>query len=277
MSIDPVRPSRSRKLVRAAARAARDPSEALEKVRERAARRREARVRRGQSTPYEGDPEWEQHVHELIGAPWPCEVAAEFEGVWEDILETMHSKGLRVGRRSYGGDDDADAGLARVLWCLTRHLRPKHVVETGVAHGISSRCILEALERNQDGHLWSIDLPPMTIPERRPEIGAAVPEDRGGRWTYIEGSSRRKLPALLRELGEIQLFLHDSWHSTRNTQWELKQAWSVLTRGGVVVADDIDGDWGFSEFERSVADGGCSIYCVADDRARIFGFARKRG
>jgi predicted O-methyltransferase YrrM len=179
-----------------------------------------------------------------------------------------------VGRRNYGGDDDADVGLGRALWCAVRHLRPQHVVETGVAHGVSSRCILEALERNQDGHLWSIDLPPLTIPERRSEIAVAVPENRRERWTYIEGSSRRKLPALLRELGELQLFFHDSWHSTRNTEWELKQAWSALTSGGVVIADDIDGDWGFSGFERSVADG-VGIHCVADDGQRLFGAARK--
>jgi hypothetical protein len=33
------------------------------------------------------------------------------------------------------------------------------VVETGVAHGVTSRFILEALSRNGDSHLWSIDLP----------------------------------------------------------------------------------------------------------------------
>jgi hypothetical protein len=200
----------------------------------------------------------------------------EFGSVWSSILETMRSQGFRVGRMNYGGDDDADVGLGRALWCMVRHLRPKHVVETGVAHGVSSRCILEALERNGEGHLWSIDLPPLTIPERRTEIAVAVPESLRERWTYVEGSSRRELPGLLHELGEVQLFLHDSWHSTRNTEWELKQAWSALVVGGVVVADDIDGNWGFSEFEHSVADG-AAIYCLADDRQRLFGVERKAG
>jgi Methyltransferase domain len=272
---DPVRPSRPRKLFRSATRAAVDPGEAIEKMRERLAARRERRARRGQSTPYVADADWEQHVHELIGAPWPCEVATEFNGVWSEILETMRSQGFRVGRKNYGGDDDADVGLGRALWCMVRHLRPKHVVETGVAHGVSSRCILEAFERNGDGHLWSIDLPPLTIPERRSEIGVAVPESLRHRWTYIEGSSRRKLPGLLRDLGELDLFLHDSWHSTRNTRWELEQAWSALADGGMVIADDIDGDWGFSEFEGSVADG-ASVYCAADDGQRLFGVERKK-
>jgi predicted O-methyltransferase YrrM len=274
MGADAFRPSRPRKIAREASRTISDPREALEKVKERIAKRREKLVRRSQDTPYAADADWEQHVHELIGAPWPCEVATEFARVWSDILETMRSKGFRVGRRNYGDDDDADPGLGRALWCLVRHLRPERVVETGVAHGVSSRCILEALDRNQAGRLWSIDLPPLTIPERRSEIAVAVPDSRRGRWTYIEGSSRRKLPGLLRELGEIQLFLHDSWHSTRSTRWELERAWSALTAGGVVMADDIDHNWGFDLFTRRLR--GQDIFnCAADDGQRVFGIARK--
>jgi len=65
-----------------------------------------------------------------------------------------------VGRGTYGGWDDADPAFARAAWCLARHLRPQHVVETGVGRGVTSRAVLEALERNGHGHLWSMDLPP---------------------------------------------------------------------------------------------------------------------
>jgi hypothetical protein len=44
--------------------------------------------------------------------------------------------------------NDGDAALVRTLWCLVRHLKSKQVIETGVAHGVSSRFILAALERN---------------------------------------------------------------------------------------------------------------------------------
>jgi len=63
--------------------------------------------------------------------------------------------------------------LVRAIWCLTRHLRPKTVVETGVAHGVTSRCILEALTRSGDGRLWSIDLPPLERDWRK-QVGMAV-------------------------------------------------------------------------------------------------------
>jgi predicted O-methyltransferase YrrM len=252
-----------------------EPAEAIEKIRERAASARETLTHRGQRPLYRVDEDWDQRLHGLLGAPWPCPAAAEFPAVWSAVLETMHSKGFRVGRQNYGGDDDSDPGLARALWCLVRHLEPQHVIETGVAHGVSSRCVLEAIERNGAGHLWSIDLPPLTIPERRREIGVAVPADRRGRWTYLEGSTRKRLPALLRELGHVELFWHDSWHSTRNTRWELACAWRALTPGGVVGADDIDHNWGFERFEQSAA-GMDALHCLADDHQRLFGIARKR-
>jgi predicted O-methyltransferase YrrM len=272
---DPFEPSRRKWFARAALQMGRSPPEGIEKVKERFARGRERLVKRGQTPTYPADEQWEENLHRLLGVPWPCPAMADFPQIWSAVLETMDSRGLRVGRQSYGGEDDADPGLGRALWCLVRHLRPKQVVETGVAHGVSSRCILEGLERNGEGHLWSIDLPPLTIPERRPEIGAAVPKDRRGRWTYIEGSSRRRLPALLRERGVVDLFFHDSRHTTRNTRWELRQAWPVLMAGGAVVSDDLDGNWGFERFVEPTGDAD-AIHCRADDGERLFGVAVKQ-
>ena len=105
-------------------------------------------------------------------------------------------------------------GLVRAIWCLTHNLQPAKVVETGVARGLKSRFILEAMECNGTGHLWSIDLPP-TNPELQRQVGAAVEDRLRDRWSYIRGSSRRHLPGLLHELGQIDLFLHDSLHSER--------------------------------------------------------------
>ena len=187
----------------------------------------------------------------------------------------MAQHGLRVGRENYGDDDDADPGLARTLWCLVCHLQAAQVVETGVAHGLSSRMMLEALARNGDGRLSSIDLPAMTIHERRAEVGVAVPDGLRDRWSYLEGSSRRRLPALLRQLGQIDLFVHDSLHSTRNVRWELTSAWRALRPGGVVVVDDVDFNWGFEEFLAAGEDRE-PLWCMADDGQRLFALARKR-
>jgi methyltransferase family protein len=111
--------------------------------------------------------------------------------------------------------------MTRAIWCLTRHLQPDNLVEAGVARGITSRFVLEALDRNGAGDLWSIDLPPQTKESLHREIGAAVAEDRRAPWSYIKGSSRRRLPGLLRELRRIDLFIHDGRHAERNLRFEL--------------------------------------------------------
>jgi len=275
MNRDPLAPPKGTYLARAAKGVVSSPGDAAQKALERLSGRWERAVRPGR--PHNrADADWERGLHELLGVPWPCEQAKAFAPAWRGATETMAAHGLRVGRENYGDDDDADPGLARALWCLVCHLRPAHVVETGVAHGLSSRIILEALERSGDGRLWSIDLPAMTIHERRAEVGVAVPESLRERWCYLEGASRRRLGPLLRQLGQIELFVHDSLHSTRNVRWELHTAWRALRPGGVVVVDDVDFNWGFERFLRA---GGRRrpLYCRADDGQRLFALARKTG
>ena len=49
--------------------------------------------------------------------------------------------------------------MCSAIWCIVPHNQPEVVIETGVAHGVSSRVVLEALNQNDRGHLWSIDIP----------------------------------------------------------------------------------------------------------------------
>ncbi len=221
---------------------------------------------------YQADPEWERHLHERLGQPWPCAEADDFEALWAEVKKSLEQQGLPMGRGAYGGWDDGDQGLARVVYCLTRHLRPASVVETGVARGITSRVILDALERNGEGRLCSIDLPALDTAIHS-EIAAAVPSDMRARWTYVNGTSRRRLPPLLAELGGIDLFVHDSSHTTRNLRFELERAWSALRRGAIV-ADDIERNEAFGQFTRARPDVP-SFVAAADDSGAQFGILLK--
>lgn len=165
---------------------------------------------------------------------------------------SLASAGLSVGLATYGGWNDADPAMSEGIWCLVSHLRPRRVLETGVARGITSRVILEGLERNGEGHLWSIDLPHLDT-RLHDQIGAAVPEDFRACWTYLPGTSRRRLRPLLDELGEIDLFVHDSLHTGRNVRFELETAWSALRPGGALVVDDIGHSLAFHGFTEAVA------------------------
>jgi glycosyltransferase involved in cell wall biosynthesis len=246
------------RLTRHSRAVAADPVESLIMLRERVADRDELRGKRTSGggvmpwppCPYAADEDWEARLHELLGAPWPCPAQREFSRLWDEVmLDLQASKGLRLGRGAFAGWGDGEPGLARAVWCLTHHLRPEKVVETGVARGITTRFLLEALERHGRGHLWSVDLPPPLDRELHPQIGIAVPETRHTPRTYVRGASRRRLPALLTRVGPIDLFIHDSAHTARNVIFELSHAWEALAVGGVVVADDVDMNCGFHQFE----------------------------
>jgi hypothetical protein len=245
--------------VRAVAAVASEPFEAWTTFKERYVERLEAPVPPDLYLP---DASWERHLHDLLGVPWPCPAAFEFRRLWPDVLSELKAKRVKVGPASFKGWNDGDPGLVRAIWCLTRHLQPNKVVETGVAHGVTSRFILEALELNSIGHLWSIDRPPL---ERvwHNEIGMAVDGRFPGRWSYIRGSSARRLPKLLSALNQIDLFIHDSMHSEHNVRFETDRAWAVLRPGGAMVIDDIDINWGFRSFTRAFP-GHRAIICEAE-------------
>jgi Methyltransferase domain len=236
-----------------------DPIETWTRIRDEYVAAREFR---GTQCVYESDSAWEPWIHERLGVPWPCPFTTEFHTLWTEVIAELEAKGIKPGPESFVAWNDGDAGFVRAIWCLTRHLRPKTVVETGVAHGVTSRFILEALQRNGVGQLWSIDLPPIEKAWRE-QVGLAVTERNRKNWTYIKGSSRVRLPNLLSELGEIDMFVHDSIHSERNVRFEMDRVWGKLRTGGAMVVDDVDANWGFRSFGTEFS-GHKSIVCDAE-------------
>jgi methyltransferase family protein len=248
-----------RRPVLIAADIAAHPLEAWTRFRDTYADRRE---RRGPQHRYETDENWERRLHDLLGAPWPCKFTSEFWPVWREAIAALEAKGIRPGPESFKYWNDGDAGLVRAIWCLSRHLTPSNVVETGVGHGVTSRIILDALEKNGKGHLWSIDLPPLERAWQK-QVGLAVSEGHKDRWTYIKGSSRLRLPKLLAELGHVDLFIHDSLHSERNVRFELNRVWRILSPSGALVVDDVDANRGFLTFTQAFS-GHRSMICEAE-------------
>ncbi len=251
---------------RAAMAIAAHPNEGVERTRERIG---EWRAARHPTWPYEPTDAGEERLHALIGAPWPCNEWHEFDGVWQAALDTLSARGLQVGRGTFGGWDDGDVRLGRVAWCLARHLRAERIVETGVGRGLTTSVLLEALERNGSGHLWSIDLPPLIERGLAQETGAAVPPNLRVRWTLLRGSSRRLLPSLVADLGQIDLFVHDSMHTARNVRFELAQVWPSLAGNGAVLIDDVEKNVATGEFLRAHQEAPAVISPSADGEVLI--------
>jgi len=148
------------------------------------------------------------------------------------------------------------------LYVIVRALKPKIMVETGGTPGKSTAFILRAMDRNQCGHLYTIDLPPGKVDnthlkptesyhEFMPSgalSGWVVPQHLRERHTQLIGTSREHLPSLLERLGHVDMFLHDSDHSYENMTWEFEVAYSALDKGGLLLSDDVLANDSFSDF-----------------------------
>jgi predicted O-methyltransferase YrrM len=185
------------------------------------------------------------------------EYMAEFR-LNREFQDSIEEKRRGRGQRRYASYDygiGPAPGLA--LYIICRRHKPDIVVETGVASGVSSSHILGALEQNKRGQLYSIDQPW----REQDQSGWLIPDYLRQRWHLILGRSSRELAPLLRKVAGIDIFLHDSDHSSENMLREFKAAWAHLKVGGLLLAHNIDSNEAFSDFSR---DHGMKGYYLAE-------------
>ena len=159
-----------------------------------------------------------------------------------------------------------EMGSAEVLYLAVRVLRPRILVETGVAAGLSSAFILKGVEDNGFGVLHSVDLPnyeidlakqglmekPIAVIPEGTEPGFLVPSYLKTHWRLHIGKTRHVLEPLLRNLMSIDFFLHDSEHSYKNMFFEYGTAWGHLKEGGILLSHDIYWNRAFFDFALNV-------------------------
>ena len=251
----------------------RDPFAAVERVRGRLDRRRDAAALEATGLSvddlYPIDVEWQRGLHHALGCPWPCHCESAARSLYSEIMAGFAALGLPD---RYQGWCDGSAEFTLAAWTLAIHLRPENVVETGVARGVTSRIVLEALKLNGSGNLSSVDLPAVDS-TYRDQIAIAVPEPLRENWTLVSGTTRQRLPALLAELGEIDLFVHDSLHTGRNTRFEIEHAWNILRPGGALLVDDVYQSLVFHDFVATHSR--WSVVAANPDGSYRFGVALK--
>jgi hypothetical protein len=72
----------------------------------------------------------------------------------------------------------------------------------------------------------------------------------------------------------VQMFIHDSLHTARNTMFEMEQAARKMRPAGVMLVDDISTHAGFLTFTRRHPEYQ-TIICPSADRLGEFGIAVK--
>jgi len=174
----------------------------------------------------------------------------------EPALESIEE---RVRQRMQSLPDNApfskslngDFALARLCYAACRALRPQQIVETGVCYGVTTAFLLQSLQENGSGQLNSIDLPPLGK-KAHDFVGVLVPDELRARWTLHRGTSRMLLPRVLKRIGSVNIFIHDSLHTWRNIRRELDAVTPYLSGPALVLSDDIDANPAFRDWVERV-------------------------
>jgi predicted O-methyltransferase YrrM len=185
------------------------------------------------------------------------------DGEFREAIEARFGEVRGQTLRLFGENSSSDYNAAsRLLYHCTRIHKPTIIVETGVLDGFSSAFWLKGLHDNGFGHLYSIDLPARLKTHASSEHmafnalpagldpGWIVPDYLRDRFSLRLGSSRDLLQPLLQELGQIDLFFHDSLHTNDYMLWEYETVQPYLKPNGLLVSDDVFWNAAFLSFTR---------------------------
>lgn len=118
------------------------------------------------------------------------------------------------------------------LYRIVSKYRPKCILETG--SGVSSLCFLEAFKKIEGGSLYSIDLP-----ELENRGSCKITWQRQPNWYIYEEDILVRLPILCGQLSHIDLFFHDSEHTSQHILFEFNCVEPKLESNSLIGIHDI--------------------------------------
>jgi len=155
-------------------------------------------------------------------------------------------------------------GAYDLLYFITRLTKPSCVVETGVAAGFSSVAFLEAMDRNNHGHLYSSDFPYFRIDNPEKYIGILVTDKLKNRWNlYVEGD-KHNLPIIKEQIKDVDIFHYDSDKSYEGREYAYGAVKDHLHDESIVMYDDIEDNTHFYNLNQKL-----------EKRCRVFEFENK--
>jgi predicted O-methyltransferase YrrM len=192
-------------------------------------------------------------MDERFLAALTCSTPAQFRAfLGEPTKDHRFYEHLQGVERDFGGtlSIGADLYAKRVLmqYATIRAVKPDRVLETGIANGVSSAYILLAMDRNQKGALYSIDVNDGSHLPSGKQVGWVVPAWLRERWTVRLGDARELLPCVLGELKSLDIFIHDSLHTYEHMKFEYEQAYPFIREDGILISDDALWNPAFEEF-----------------------------
>lgn len=175
-------------------------------------------------------------------------------------LRTKSSKKLRKINYDLGG-----GGAYNLIYFLTRKIKPKIILETGVAAGYSSSAFLEAINKNKIGKLFSSDFPYFRIPNPVQFIGILVDNKYKKNWKlFLDGDERNVYNIKKNLKKKIDLIHYDSDKTYEGKKKFFKSINNLLKNNTLIIIDDIQDDNFFLEYIKN-----------KNKKFKIFKFKRK--
>lgn len=182
---------------------------------------------------------------------WPQVTIGEIESVLNEGGETFQnavSQSSPDARRpeAFTPIFDVEPEAALLLYAICRLDKPNHVLETGVARGMSTAMILAALRENELGQLTSIDV--------TDQVGSLVAESLRERWSLVVVSTDaplRELELALVDAPPIEMYLHDSDHRPEYQYLEYSLVKQYSNEDAVLFSDDVEASDVFTDVFRS--------------------------
>ena len=130
-------------------------------------------------------------------------------------------------------------GSGRVIQHAIEVAKPKLACEVGLAYGISSLYILDAMQEHGGGRLIGMDPAQHDGTWRGGGLHNLQRAGFADRYEFHEETSQRILPRLAEAGTRIQFGFIDGWHTFDHTLVDFFYIDQMLDVGGVVVLDDV--------------------------------------
>lgn len=161
--------------------------------------------------------------------------------LWEKTI--IFQKNVILKKKDYSKKVLKEEFICRAgtefLYFITLLKKPKVIVETGVGIGFSSLAFLSAIKENNQGRLYSSDLPYIRYEKSEDTIGYIVDEKLREKWKlYIKGDLTN-LKEIIKEIRTVDIFHYDSDKTYLGTKKTFNLIKELFHKDTLIVFDDL--------------------------------------
>ena len=128
---------------------------------------------------------------------------------------------------------------------MIRLLKPKKIIEFGVANGWSSLSILLGIKKNTLGKLVSIDMPYYFAGAKK-NIGDLIEKKKFPEWELLVGPQINFINKIAYQ--NYDFCHYDSDKSYQGRMFIYRKIWKILKKKGIFLSDDISDNTAFFDF-----------------------------